>query len=128
MKNITEATVMLAIESPLPFPLRLFALANPIPPKTQPNIGTKNEQTNPATAIPFPALLGVNDIRSSFSVLTPQFVQITASGCNSFPQLQQNVIKFLLRYDTIIIMPIYWIVKRFLPTYWNYIYFIQYIG
>ena len=45
---------MAAIDKDFPFPLRVLALCNPIPPKIHPKSGKKNEQTNPATANPFP--------------------------------------------------------------------------
>ena len=45
---------MAAIDKDFPFPLRVIALLNPIPPKIHPKIGIKNAQTNPAIANPFP--------------------------------------------------------------------------
>jgi len=44
---------MAAIDKDFPFPLRVLARFNPIPPKIHPKSGLKNEQINPAIANPF---------------------------------------------------------------------------
>ena len=74
-----------AIDKPLPLPV-LFAVFSPIPPNIKPSKGIKNEQTNPAIAIPL--------VSSRFCVpcAQPQWGQITASSKIVLPHLIQYFI------------------------------------